>query len=129
MIDDALPQIRSASEVPNANDDETQQSDSSAASAPSRIEGNVLDTDEEDEASDDSDDEAMDPSALEDVLERAEEEPYYDESKIRSFDPPTRLHLANMMLQVSNIPYISKKRRVCDSTFGKLDRTSSSRNI
>jgi len=85
MTDNALPQIRSVSEVPNANDDEAQQSDSSAASAPSRIEGNTIDTDEEDEDSDDSDDDAMNPSVLEDALDRAEEEPYYNESKINSY--------------------------------------------
>lgn len=82
MIENTL---RSVSEVPNSNNDEAQQSDSSAASAPSRIEGNVVDTDDDDEVSDDSDDDdAMNSSRLEDALDRADEMPYYNESKIIS---------------------------------------------
>jgi len=90
-MSDSFPhQIRSVSEniVDSSNGDNGEQSDSSAASAPSRIEGNVLDTDEENDESDDSDGDAMDPSVLEDALDRAEEEPYYNESK---FDPSRSL--------------------------------------
>jgi len=83
MTDSLRHQIRSVSEniVDPSKGDDGEQSDSSAASAPSRIEGNVLDTDEEDDESDDSDGDAMDPSVLEDALDRAEEEPYYNESE------------------------------------------------